>query len=239
MTLIPAMLEQIGHSPREEPQQRVDWPAVTLQAMRADDIPEGERGLWYVKKYDLTQEHCERICAADSQGRMPSPGPHTYLFRWTDATMQLPNGEVVMHDQEYELQTHLQFALKAKGRVLVSGLGLGCVLRGLLLNGQVESIDVVEKEVEVRYLVEEHLPSDDRFRIHDACIFDFLKERGDEKWDCAWHDIWVEKGEGKKALSALHRDLICDLRRRVKRQGAWALPRLYSQVFRRNGFELI
>jgi hypothetical protein len=36
-----------------------------------------------------------------------------------------------MNDFPQELKKHLDFVLRARGRVLVTGLGLGCVVRGL------------------------------------------------------------------------------------------------------------
>jgi hypothetical protein len=52
--------------------------------------------------------------------------------------------EVVMEDSPRELRRHLPIWMHAHGRVLVTGLGLGCVVRGLLASPHVEYIDVAK-----------------------------------------------------------------------------------------------
>src|SRR5947209_19945878 len=113
-----------------------------LQAMRADAVPAGVAGRWAVEKCVIS----ERDSAISRRVNSFIPaGTFTVLCCHTMATMMKTRGETVMNDFPSELKKHLEFILSARGRVLVGGLGLGCVVRGLLAYGEVESIDVIER----------------------------------------------------------------------------------------------
>lgn len=136
-----------------------------------------------------------------------------------------------MHDGEDELRTHLAAALQARGRVLITGLGLGCVLRGVLASDAVESVDVVERERSVLDLVEPHLPKDDRIRIHHADALRWVAS-SKQAWDLAWHDLWANPDLGDEHLVLQHQRLLFALRRRTRVQGAWNFPRRYKRLLR-------
>ena len=187
-----------------------------LEEMRATSIPEGESGLWSVRRHSFARPLIE-----DGKSfRHIDPGTYTGLYRWTDATMN-QDGDCVMIDHRPELNTHLEVIHRAAGRVLVSGLGLGCVARGLLCNSSVDHVDVVELDRHVLDLVEPHMPSDDRLHIHHADIIDF-HDKG--PWDYAWHDLWLDDSALK--LHTLHVQIMHDFESQVRHwQGAWAMPR--------------
>lgn len=191
-----------------------------LQAMRADTVPSGESGTWIVEKWNLAKG------VLGPRDVFVPPGSYTTLRCATDETVHV-GGECVMVDHEAELRTHLAFILKARGHVLVTGLGLGCVVRGLLSRPEVEFVDVVEIEQSVIDLVGRYMPTDPRLRIHHA---DALKFDAPGPWDFAWHDIWCD---GNERLAVLHAELIWNFYARVKpgNQGAWNFPRKFKRVF--------
>jgi hypothetical protein len=123
---------------------------------------------------------------------------------------------VVMDDTLHELRTHLPIFKRAAGRVLVTGLGLGCVVRGLLHKPEVERIDVVEIDADIIRVVGEEFRGDRRVRLHHG---DALTFRLPGHWDFGWHDLWCE-GPG---LQALHEALFKRFAGRVGWQGAWAM----------------
>lgn len=108
-----------------------------LAAAKAHDIPEHARGLWHIKKISLTEPF---TAPKDGKQITVPAGSYTQLWRWTNETVQRRlegcsedftwPGELVMTDSLDELNTHLDFMLRAHGRVLITGLGLGCVVRG-------------------------------------------------------------------------------------------------------------
>ena len=136
--------------------------------------------------------------------------------------------DVVMEDSRRELRRHLPILLAARGQVLITGLGMGCVLRGLLSLPEVESVDVVEIDGAILDLVAEEFARDPRVRIHHGDALT-LKWCPDARWDYAWHDIWCE-GPG---LNGLHLQLLERFCNRCPRQGAWTLPREAKRLLRR------
>jgi hypothetical protein len=145
----------------------------------------------------------------------------TQLRCW-DAKSSNYTPDIVMEDSARELSKHLPILLAARGRVVVTGLGLGCVVRGLLANPAVEHIDVVEIDAGIIKHVWPEFEGT-RAEIHH---FDALKfhVRG-KRWDFAWHDLHVFGDH----LQILHARLIGKYRNVAARQGAWAFPRIASK----------
>ena len=139
-------------------------------------------------------------------------------------------GECVMADYDSELRKHLPVIVHARGRVLVTGLGLGCVVRGLLTKPEIEHIDVIEKSNDVIKLVAASF-DDPRVTIHCGDALRIVFPRG-TKWDYAWHDIWIE--DDFVATQHLHGKLIVRYHQRVRWQSAWAFPREVKRLFRIN-----
>ena len=137
-----------------------------------------------------------------------------------------------MHDVPHELKTHLNFMLRAKGKVLINGLGLGCVVRGCLKNPSVEHITVVERSTDVLKLVEPYMPKTRRLRIVKADALRYA-EQTREKFDCAWNDLWNDEDKEEPALALIHADLMVRLRHKVQFQGAWAMPRYFRNAMNR------
>jgi hypothetical protein len=203
-----------------------------LMAMKADSIPAGWSGLWYIVKTTLTGPTPN---VRRGKPVVLPPGSYTFLYRVTDATLyDDPPGEVVMEDTPFELQTHLGFVLQARGRVLVTGLGLGCVVRGLLANPAVEHVTVIENSRNVLELVEPHMPSG-RLTIVEADALKWTAENK-EPFDCAWHDLWTDRGAGEPHLDHSHAALLMNCRRTVKRQGAWAFDKQIKRHLVQRGF---
>ncbi len=154
----------------------------------------------------------------------------TYLRQLNMASMHLAGGgQVVMEDSPSELYRHMPIWLAAKGRVLNTGLGLGCVVRGLLANPDVEHIDVVEIDAGIIKAVGPEFKNNPRVTIHHADALKFSLPI--MRWDYVWHDIHHESsGE----LHCLHIQLIDRFRPYCfKRQGAWMLPRMAHHIIKR------
>lgn len=192
-----------------------------LQAARATEIPARWSGLWFIEKTELKQE---MPAPYRDEMRILPAGIYTALFRMTDGTMMnFPPGVVVMEDTPFELRTHLEFMLRAKGRVLVTGLGLGCVVRGLLSNPNVTHVTCIERSADVLKLVQPYMPKD-RLAIIQA---DALKWTAttDQTFDYAWHDLWTNREAGEPFLDIWHTQLIFNCHDKVKNQGAWKYSR--------------
>ncbi len=204
-----------------------------LTAMRADMIPAQERGRWSVSKGEITIERAESFKRLALAKKCPAvdAGHYTWLHCLTLATMHRPPGETVMNDFGHELRKHLEFILLARGRVLVTGLGLGCVVRGLLAHGMVEHIDLVERSEDVIAMCAASV-ADPRVTLHHR---DALAGAMEGEWDFAWHDLFNEPERGDKALQVMHAQLISMYFDQVPRQGAWAMPRRHFKGLLKSG----
>lgn len=133
-------------------------------------------------------------------------------------------GHIVMEDSPRELRKHLPILIHGRGRILKTGLGLGCVVRGLLSKPGVDHIDVIEIDPRIIRHVGPEFSDDPRVSIHlgDALTMDL-----DGSWDFAWHDIYTEGNEG---LQPLHAKLIARFSGRARQQGAWNFPTCVSKL---------
>jgi len=194
-----------------------------LCAARADSIPEAQSGLWRVNKIRIDGTWSIR----EGKKIFLPAGTYTYLHRYTDSTLHV-GGETVMEDTPFELRHHLNFMLRAKGNVLITGLGLGCVVRGLLVNPRVEHITCLEISKNVIDLVEPYMPKERLKIIHT----DALKwtETDKRKFHYAWHDIWADPDNGQDNLNLLHAKLLMNCQKKVEFQGAWHVPRWYKKI---------
>jgi len=206
-----------------------------LDAMPAGSIPAGWSGRWFVEKIQIKTR---LLTAHDGRAVMVQPGAYTFLKVLTDETLyHNPPGEVVMEDSLPELRTHLGFAMRASGRVLVTGLGLGCVVRGLLANPAVERVTVIEKSGDVLKLVAPHMPAD-RLEIIQADALEWTAKNR-ERYDCAWHDLFTDRSAGEPALDVWHARLMVNCRDTVPFQGAWSFDRAMKRLMTRHGLRWI
>lgn len=196
-----------------------------MDYIRAARVPETLEpqcfGLWEIRRVTVTPDIDKAMMAGVGFPSM------TMLHRSTLATMMRPHGEVVMEDSIRELRRHLPIWLRARGHVLVTGLGLGCVVRGLLASDQVERITVVEIDKGILKIVGREFERNPRVRLIEG---NALKIDLAEKFDYAWHDIWTE---GETHLQVLHTRLIVRFGHRIPFQGARMLPRQVKRAAQR------
>jgi hypothetical protein len=188
-----------------------------LEFVRAARVPHSLEpqtfGLWTIERH-ITQP-CEAVTACFDD--------YTILRRWSTRSLHLPAGEVVMLDTMQELVSHMPIWLAARGRVLITGLGLGCVVRGLLANPEIEHVDVVEIDEAIIRVIGPEFAGNERLTLHhgDATTI----ELPGRHWDFAWHDLWVDDG----CLQLVHAHLLKRFHGRTGRQGAWKMPRWFRR----------
>jgi hypothetical protein len=206
--------------------------SILLAAMKADGVPAGWSGLWYITKSRISESTPN---VRHGKSVIVPPGDYTFLYRLTDATLYNdPPGEVVMEDTPFELRTHLGFVMRAAGRVLVTGLGLGCVVRGLLANPAVEHVTCVENSQDVLKLVAAHMPTECLTIVEADALEWTAKNR--ESFDCAWHDLWTDRAAGEPHLDHWHAALLKNCHGTVRHQGAWAFDRQIKKCLLKRGF---
>lgn len=149
-------------------------------------IPENSNGIWKVERF--TVGATEAMFHAISQigkgvgDRSVPEGEYTRLMR---------GSTVVMSDTPSEYRDHRYFISKASGKVLVAGLGLGCVTRCVASKPDVTEVVVVERSPEVIAMVWPHIEREfgSKVKLVVSDINEYRPAKG-EKFDCAWYDIW-------------------------------------------------
>lgn len=197
-----------------------------IHACRVPDTVKDQRRFpWEIKRQSIAGlPHAEAFAVIMQLFPYESS---TVLYRDTIATMHQTRGEVVMEDSPKELRRHLPILLAARGRVLVSGLGLGCVVRGLLSKPEVDHIDVVEVDPSIVWMVGSEFADNKRVTIHVGDALTIPWPAG-SFWDFAWHDVWSEE----ENLQLLHAQLFKRYESSVGKQGAWMFPRYFSRRIR-------
>lgn len=168
----------------------------------ADKLKPGKKGLAEVSIFEVSENQASfsRVRSVVTQGRDAAVHPGRY------ARLSL-NGELMMTDTQMEQTTNLKFLNRAKGNVLIAGLGLGMVLVPLLAKEDIGTILVVEKHQDVIDLISPYFQKAiDEERLHILCddINDF---KPDEDWlfDTIYFDIWPTiSGDNLPEMTRLH-----------------------------------
>jgi len=162
-------------------------------------LPEGQSGDWRVEKFTISEEEAkfDRLRAAISfsnRGRGVDPGNYTRLFC---------RGVLVMSDTPAEIMDHRYFINVAIGNVLINGLGLGVVVKGVLLKDSVGKVIVNEISEDVIRLVAPYI-KDDRVTINHADAFTWRPDG--LRFNSVWHDIWNDIcSDNLEEMKKLHR----------------------------------
>lgn len=102
--------------------------------------------------------------------------------------------------------TNDPYALKAHGKVLTFGLGIGYFVYMAMLNPNVKEITVIEKSKDVIELfkqVEKEFPKDKELNIIQGNAFDYFNEKYLKNFDYTYVDIWQSSKDGRKIITKL------------------------------------
>lgn len=105
------------------------------------------------------------------------------------------NGKTMMSDTRHERLTNWEICHKARGNVLVAGLGIGMILHAIIPKDEVQSVVVVENELDVITLISPTLPKSDKLEVIYGDIFSWKPPEG-KKFDCIYFDIWSDASNG-------------------------------------------
>ena len=188
--------------------------------MRQVDVPEGKSGDWRIERFEVSKQDAdfENLRAAIGGSSRPiRPGTYTRLMR---------GGSLVMSDTPMEMYDHAEAVRRARGRVLVGGLGLGMVVQAMLDMPDVEHVTVVELSDDVITLAGAHYLSRYPGRlniVHDNMLT--WRPAKTARYGAAWFDIW--DGICSDNLPAMQ-----TLRRRYARRAAWLGCWCYYETLR-------
>jgi spermidine synthase len=171
------------------------------------NVPDGVSGDWSISTFTVDSNEFSQKISMWKTGRYVPGGTYKRLMR---------NGTVVMSNTPDEISDFLNFLYKAKGSILINGLGLGVTLKALLDIPEVTDITVIEKSEDVIKLVAPTY-TDPRVTIINADAFTWIPPK-DKMYDCVWHDIWdYICADNLPEMKKLHRKY----GRRTKYQESW------------------
>ena len=192
------------------------------------DVPERQSGDYCVERFEVTEddakwERLRSIMAYSARSVPVTPGWYTRLVKGSG---------LLMSDTPAEVQDHLEAIARAKGHVLINGLGLGVVVQAMLEKPEVEHVTVIEVSPDVIALVGSHYKErfGDRLDIIEADALTWQPPKG-IRYDVVWHDIWDSIcTDNLPDMHKLHRKY----GRRTDWQGSWC--RYICEQNKRQGY---
>lgn len=144
-------------------------------------IPPGARGNAAIDHFTITPDTWQGF-----HGEHIRPGVYARLK---------VNGGTMMSDTDMELRTNYRAVQKAKGDVLIGGLGLGAILLPMLRKSTVSSVTVVEVNPNVIALVEAPLrraagADGTKLRIVKGDVKTWRPATFGRQFDFIYFDIW-------------------------------------------------
>jgi len=180
------------------------------------DVPEGKSGIWRIERFEVSEKDTEW-----ANLRMAFQGGSRCIFAGTYTRLMMSNSfdNPIMSDTVQEIKDHWEIIKKAKGHVLINGLGLGMVAQACLNKPEVEKVTVIELSEDVIKLVAPHYKKrfGNRFEVVNISAFDYNPPKG-IRYGAVWSDIWpnicADNWESYKTLKRKY----C---RRTDWYGAW------------------
>ena len=121
-----------------------------------------------------------------------------------------------MSDTPAEQRDHCEAVRRATGSCLLNGLGIGMVLKNILLKDDVTDVTVVEISQDLIDMVSPHY-NDPRVTFVCSNAFDYKPPKG-KRYNMVWHDIWdYICSDNLPEMTRLHRKY----GRRADWQGSW------------------
>lgn len=187
--------------------------------MEKVNLPEGQSGDWKIEIFEVSEQEAQFDNIRNlinARSRYMSPGRYTRLTYC---------GRVIMSDTHDEMYDHQFFVHRAKGNILINGLGIGMVLKNVLLKPEVDLVIVNELSEDVIKLVASHY-QDPRLTINHTDAFTWKPKNG-LKFDNIWHDIWISRCT----------DNLEDMKKLCRRYGKWKTPNGYQGCWSREQLE--
>ena len=139
-------------------------------------LPEMQKGDWKIEHF--TPDRIDFHSAIRGRG-VPMGGKYTKAVR---------RGTLVMSDTPAEQMDHYEAVRRATGSCLLNGLGIGMVLKNILLKDDVTDVTVIEISQDLIDIVAPHY-GDPRVTFVCSDAFEFKPPKG-KRYNMVWHDIW-------------------------------------------------
>lgn len=143
-------------------------------------LPEYKGESFRVKHHSANQLDCWRHAIGKRKSEHITPGTYTILHNCQ---------QTIMSDTPMEERTNTFFMQRAKGHVLIGGLGLAWVILNIQENPEVLSITVVELNPEVIAYAKSHGLLNHKVTVIESDCETFCPPP-DTKYDVIYMDIW-------------------------------------------------
>jgi hypothetical protein len=191
-------------------------------------IPEGKEGKFSITHQVATEEdvHMKQALASirgDWSWGGFEPGTYCVLNDGDGSS-----GTIIMSDTWFERVSNQEILSRARGDVLLAGLGIGLVPCGII--DKVSSLTAVEIEPDVIRLVEEPLrahlnSSSDKLIVIQADIFKYAPTH---RFDIIYFDIWQNiSADNYEDIMSLHEKF-----RKYRKKGGWMHSWMQEDVIR-------
>jgi hypothetical protein len=199
--------------------------AERLMAERAT-IPAQKTGEYEIR-HGVYEKGCEFLLASEREAMFTGWPAASHFFPGPLIIHELkgPEGTWMSDIPSEVVQMHDEFAKRARGRVLIGGLGLGIAARMAMANPRVDSVTVVELSAEVIQMVGPFTPG---VEIVHGNIFDFVRSLQPGQFDCVFFDTWQRTDEWvwQKQVVPLRRAL----GNKIKRIFCWRELMMVNEV---------
>lgn len=149
-------------------------------------VPVGKSGDWTVEAITITKEQADW-----SEVRAAVKGDPDLVVAAGSYKLLKHGNLVVMSNTQMEINSNMRFIRRARGNVLINGLGLGMVLTAILDKPEVERVTVIEISEDVIKLVAPTYRDHPKLTIIHESAFRY-EPPAHEHYDVVWHDIWPE-----------------------------------------------
>jgi len=139
-------------------------------------LPEMAKGPWKVEHFKVDRPDFGSMLRGRS---VPTGQEFTRLMR---------GGTLIMSDTPAEMRDHYAAVRFAKGSCLVNGLGIGMVLKNILLKPEVTDVTVVELSQDLIDIVAPFY-ADERVTFVCSDAMTYTPPKG-KRFQMVWHDIW-------------------------------------------------
>lgn len=176
------------------------------------EVPDGEHGTAKISTFTVSQD-----AASFSNLRLLRDGEYWMRLEAGTYKRLVIDGQLMMSNTPMERASNGWIIKWGQGRILINGLGLGCVLTALLKKPEVKEVWVVENNPDVIKLVWPTFKDDPRVKLIEADALKYMPPKG-EMFDYVWHDIWPTiTTDNLPEMTKLHRRYA----RRCKHQESW------------------
>ena len=145
------------------------------------DIPEMNGKEWCIERFTVDRMDWH---SALRGRKVPIGDMFTRLMRIGGGRF----GDPVMSDTPAEQQDLWEPVREATGSCLINGLGIGLLLKNILIKSDVTDVTVVEISQELLDMVSPHY-NDQRVTFICCDAYEYQPPKG-KRYNMVWHDIW-------------------------------------------------